>query len=98
MAAMTTAGFLAAVNTSLLMPPKRYSHEPSHRYRVERVEPKYMALSCLPAPPPEPGNIRAGCVVLLNGRYTIYVDARLRGTALSKTLRHEKAHINGWRH
>lgn len=95
---LTTAAFLALVNSSLLMPPKKYEHMPGPAYTIDMVPAKYLDLACLPNKPTRAGKVRTGCVTKLRGVYTMHLDDRLTGEALRRVKLHEGAHIKGWKH
>lgn len=81
---------LAAWFISAWAPPPRYDYEPTQPYTVR-------AVSCGDIP-----RLCAGWYVACAhvSRNVIYVDNRLlkRQDWLQKAIRHERAHLNGWRH
>lgn len=92
--------FIALV-AGLLMPPALYDHEPTRPYAVQYAPPQVIAVQCrgLDLMVAQLGNpdVRAlGCTDL--GSMTIWIDDTLPAPLRAKVLRHELAHVNGWRH
>jgi hypothetical protein len=82
----------AAIAMSLFVagwqPPPAYDHEPTEPYEVVEVPCQVMHAVC--------NGPYIGCTK--PAMRVIVVDGRLNGTYREKVVRHEKAHLNGWRH
>jgi len=77
-------------------PPARYDYEPTRAYSVSYDD---RASFALPAPfgcGPRPASNIWGCAYPEMSTCIIYIRADLTPEQRQKTLRHEKAHCNGW--
>lgn len=78
----------------MLIPPKIYDYEPKVHYDIrqfhEHREPILLEVFCK-----APGRILLGCAI---GNHIIYIRDDLHDQVYDIILRHEKAHLNGWRH
>lgn len=75
-----------------LEPLALYDHAPSFPYQIEVVGQGYLLDAC---------NVPEGFQVYACSKPElglIYIDERLHGAAFAKILRHERAHLNGWKH
>lgn len=90
---MTDIITAALVAGSLAMPPRRFVHEPTVPYRIERVSPERIVAIC----GQKEGQTVLGCYV---GWYnsTIYLRTDMTADAARLVLRHELGHVNGWEH
>lgn len=87
---LITAAYVAA---GLLMPPQQYVHEPAIDYRIVYVSPAKLAQNC----PQEPGYTVLGCYYAWYD-HTIFLRNDMTPEAARLVLRHELAHVNGWKH
>lgn len=92
---------LLAVMAGLLMPPARYDHEPTRPYAVHYAAPGQIAKRCrgldlMVAQLRNPKARALGCTDLET--FEIWIDSSLAPDEQAKVLRHERAHVNGWRH
>lgn len=76
-----------------LVPPKAYDYEPKVSYEIrefhEGQEPLMMKVFCK-----REGKIVLGCEV----NHIIFIRDDLNKEVYDVILRHEKAHVNGWKH
>ncbi len=70
------------------LPPEIFDHEPKQAYAVMYAPQDEMAALC--------GWETIACA--RPAKRIIIVSKNLRGAALARVLRHEKGHLNGWRH
>ena len=86
---------LAADPLRSLLPPARYDHEPTRPYHVREVSQARIDALCR-------GEVeaagRSGLGCTLPGIGAIYLLDGMPRETRAVVLRHEKAHINGWRH
>lgn len=92
---------IAAVITGLLMPPAQYDPEPTRPYTVHYAAPAVIEEQCrgldlMAARLTNPNARALGCTDLKT--MDVWVDDSLPPDLTEKVLRHEKAHVNGWRH
>lgn len=92
---------IAALLAGLLMPPARYDHVPTRPYAVHYVAPAEIAERCrcldlMVAELRNPNARALGCTDL--GSFDIWIDSSLPPGLSATVERHEKAHVNGWRH
>jgi len=90
-----------ALLAGLLMPPEHFDHEPTRPYAVHYASQEAIARECrgldlMVAQLGNPDARALGCTDL--GTMTIWIDHSLSPEVRAKVLRHEKAHVNGWRH
>lgn len=83
------------------MPPAQYDHEPTRPYALHYVSPARIEARCdglelMVARLTDPNARALGCTDL--GTFDIWIDDSLSPALTDKVLRHEKAHVNGWRH
>jgi hypothetical protein len=82
-----------------IVPPAQYDYEPTVHYTVYNVPLDFLKeIAC-------PGNeaMRAGCAVRTTQPpdpefWSIYIRRDVTPEERECILRHEKAHLNGWRH
>lgn len=91
---MPLLAFPAAI-VALLSPPAMYSFEPLQPYGVQYLAPDELQVRCNPARQYIDSTIYGCSNTTIR---MVYVDNTLGGEALALILRHEKAHLNGWRH
>lgn len=72
------------------LPPEEYDYEPVIPYHIVSLPSKQVNELCK--------DEVWGCVILGKNYKVIIVRDSLEGEFLNIVLRHEKAHINGWRH
>lgn len=73
-------------------PPPEFDYEPVEPYAIQMVAPDLVDDYC----GNQPGMIELACWNEWFGR--IYIRDDLDPDAFRYVLRHEKAHVNGWRH
>ena len=83
--------FMVAV---IEMPPKKYDHEPYQPYQVIEMPIKDLHKIC--NQPRRSNYTLFGCAHHLVG--LIYLRDDLSDEARKRVLRHERAHLNGWKH
>lgn len=92
------SGFCATIVLSCFIiaytPPHEYDYEPITPYTIT-VLPEPMVLKECQRQPHEK---LWGCTVHEYPVQRVIIDDRLSGGPLQIVLRHEKAHVNGWRH
>lgn len=81
-----------ALASGIAMPPARYDHEPAKHYGV--IPASQARLNSLCKPPP--GMKAVGCTVA--AMRMIYILDTLGPKKRALVLRHERGHINGWKH
>jgi hypothetical protein len=69
-------------------PPAIYDHEPKEYYRVARLPATEVKRVC--------GGIERACAI--PKKRVIAIDKSIAGELLDRILRHEKGHLNGWKH
>lgn len=78
-----------------IVPPAIYDHEPTVPYKIYDVPMWFLQeVAC-------PGKLamRAGCAFSTgDGFYHIYIRDDVTAEERACVLRHEKAHLNGWKH
>lgn len=81
---------IAAWFVAAWAPPPEYDYEPAEPYTVRSVPCTEIPRLC--------NGYFVACTHV--SRSVIYVDERLRARQdwLKKAIRHERAHLNGWRH
>ena len=84
----------ALLSGVVLMPPKKYDYEPRVPYVVVFMEPSQIRAVCNRYTGPEP----YACTSLVSRPFRIRIRTDLSKRLLRDVLRHEKAHVNGWRH
>ncbi len=72
------------------LPPKKYDYEPRTSYNVIILPEKQANELCRQKV--------WGCALIGKKNSVIIIRNTLKGKFLDIVLRHEKAHINGWRH
>jgi hypothetical protein len=87
--AITTAVLLA------LLPPVAFDHEPSRAYRVETAPPVIVKAVCHSH---QVGKLVIACSFKNDREWVIYLRDDLSQHQRAIVLRHEKAHVNGWKH
>ena len=93
---MSIAGLVVLVaGLQSLLPPARYDHEPTRHYFVREVSQARIDALCR-GEVEAAGRSALGCAV--PGIGAIYILEGLSPETRAVILRHEKAHINGWRH
>lgn len=80
---------------SPITPPGRFDPEPAKPYRVLHVDADFMRLAC-PGHRVPKGQAIVGCTIY-KSRTVLILDG-LSARFERQVLRHEKAHLNGWRH
>lgn len=90
-----------ALLAGLLMPPEQYDHAPTRPYAVHLISPAAIEQRChcldlMVRRLSHPDARALGCTDL--GTMTIWIDNTLPPDLRAKVLRHERAHVNGWRH
>lgn len=85
---MKCAAMVLACFVQNYLPPHWFDHEPVKAYAIMYAPRHEMRLLC--------GFDTWGCVY--PSKRLIVVCEALRGELLDIILRHEKAHLNGWRH
>lgn len=85
----------------VLMPPAQYDHRPTVPYSVHYATPAVIAKECrgldlMVAQLTNPKARALGCTDL--GTMEIWIDNSLSPSLRAKVMRHERAHVNGWRH
>ena len=70
------------------LPPPEYDHEPAQHYTVHVLSPDAVVIACF--------GIEVACA--RPKRNWIIVSSELHGEELDRVMRHEKAHLNGWKH
>ena len=78
----------------MLMPPKFYDHYPVQHFVVYTIPPKLEQALCGLGNPKNETYL--ACVP--EGQRTIFIRSDLTPDARAKVLRHEYAHLNGWKH
>lgn len=74
----------------LLMPPAVYDHYPNKPFKVIEVESRIVAALCPKA------DLALACAFV--GSRRVFVRDDLETAVRERVLRHEYAHLNGWRH
>jgi hypothetical protein len=92
---------LLAVMAGLLMPPAQYDYEPTRPYVIHYAAPERIAEQCrgldlMVAKLRNPKARALGCTDLAT--LEVWIDSSLTFDEQAKVLRHERAHVNGWRH
>lgn len=89
---------IAAVTVALvanLAPPARYDYEPRSAYHVSYLKQDKLQRICS-SEATGAGDMVLGCSLPELG--LVYVAKGMRPEVADIILRHEKAHINGWKH
>lgn len=73
-------------------PPAAFDHEPAEPYAIKMIAPDLVDNYCGRLP----DMVQLGCWNEWQG--LIYIRDDLTPEAFHFVLRHEKAHVNGWRH
>lgn len=95
---MTGAALIALVlNGGLLAPPAQFNHEPVAAYVVDIVPHKQLPVVC---GKPKGEKVRVGCAMTNKlGSFIFITDAVASDKrAYAIVFRHERAHLNGWKH
>lgn len=74
----------------LLMPPATYDHYPAKPFRLIEVEARIVAAVCPKA------DLALACA--FPKQRQLFIRDDLDDAVRAKVLRHEYAHLNGWRH
>ena len=69
-------------------PPAEFDHEPTVKYSVIRTTAKKVVQYCR--------GIKNACAI--PRRRVVVIDEAIKGDERDEIMRHEKAHINGWKH
>ena len=87
--AMATA--TQAEGETRLVPPARFDYEPRAPYKVLNIDVAMLNTIC-----PSPFGQVWGCTS--TRRHVIWLRSGMNAGMRAAVLRHEKAHLNGWRH
>jgi hypothetical protein len=68
--------------------PAEYDYEPKKPYRIATLPAREQERAC--------GGIKNACAI--PGKRVIVISDAMKGIVRELLLRHEKAHLNGWRH